>query len=692
MKKHFLKSTFVSAVSCVGLITPIINLSSCKSKDESVPTITLSSTNFTVDQRQFTIPAYFNFVPQGEVHVELISVDSRIHLENDTVVVEDGQANLNFVIDESVIGSQPFNVDLHFSCIDEQSQEQSLYIYDILIAYNGQEIIERDLVWLDSYYSFADGIHSVIFKCNFPQKPVSPTISVFINNKSSNLFKLGPEDHAECQIVNRKIEIKLELDISVFKKTTYSFDMNMSFTNSYGKLQEESFPHCAFTYDMSKTGEVPLDYLDLQPINASQYRLAGLKEGVSPLEGGKYSILNIPENVVEIDPNAFGKEFDIAWFCNLKKIRIPATVKTIGERAFYGCNNLTEFDFSAYQDAIPPWAKTTNLFNSQTFNTVGGFVWAGKQNDLDVVKQNLVGWGLPSAWSPYNDDMVNSDSDFTIGGDKHDVIEGLNEETKENFKHYKVIRIPDNVARINEKVFDYLKENPYESPSSTPEHPIYETRELILGYNFDNFSGGNFENGGFSGNILFYCTNLESIDSRAFSNMQNYGWPGIKNVTSKPIQLIFDDCFGLTGIGQYAFNYVPVENKILDLKQSIQSISSFAFQGNHIEQIIFHKNITSVGLDAFANVYFEPSTPRLKYIDLSCYNEKLIDPESQEETYIPEWFKKRDLAFAGSCVDNGTVHLYPKAIDEIKKSTEGWDKWTKNFKDNHGIPQNWKIV
>ena len=690
-KKCFWKISTILPTLCLAVAPTIINLTSCAT-NVVLSSIRLPNSTFTVNTHEFSIPVYFNFEPNGEVEVKLKNNNPNISLASNTIVVEDGSSNLNFVIDQSVLTSFSFNFDIEFVYKNANLEEHKYTIFNVLVYYTNEEIIERDDIRLESKYTSSINEHVFKYICYFPTKPISNLIHVSISNKSSNLFELAQEDYAIQDGDIPYIEIELSLDVSVFKKSFFGFDMTLSFVNSYSKSQEETFYGCSFLYDVVKGEEVPVDYLNLVPMGSQSYKLTGLKPNVSPLEGGKYKVLKIPDNVDIISENAFSNK---QWFSGIKRIIISSSVNNIGNGAFSGCDYLTEFDISAYGDKEPLWASIPgrHFFDTESFKSVGGFVWADKFPDLNELHHDMVNWGLPEAWSGYNSDMYTSKDDFTFKEDDQTEITGLNQDRLENFKHYKVIRVPDFVKNISDDSFNYLKENPYESPSSTPETPIYETRELVLGEDFDGFSCNCFQNAGFSGNILLYCNNATSISDGAFSNMQNYGWPGILGVVTKPINLIFNRCADVDSISDYAFNFVPVANDTISFKKTISTFGDYSFQGNQFKKIVFTDNITNVGLWSFANVFVQPpSEPCLNYIDLSCYY-KIVNPEASkyDQTRIPRWFEVTDYAFEGSCCSSGTVRLSKEVMEEIQDKDDP-DEWIDMFLQKHKIPLEWKLI
>ncbi|MCQ3908636.1 MAG: hypothetical protein MJ200_03720 [Mycoplasmoidaceae bacterium] len=161
---------------------------------------------------------------------------------------------------------------------------------------------------MESYLSSSFNSHVFKFTCFLSRIPTSSEVSVSLTHKSSTLFDLIDN---KCEVIIDDpypyIEVEIRLSMSVFNKSSYYFDMNLSFINSYGKDQEKVFENCVIQYDRNVTEEIPEDYLNLEPTKESKekYVLHGLKDDVPEVEAGKYRILQIPSNVVAIDSNAF---------------------------------------------------------------------------------------------------------------------------------------------------------------------------------------------------------------------------------------------------------------------------------------------------------------------------------------------------------------------------------------------------
>lgn len=667
---------------CTGCLisSPLLVLSSCGSKADK---IYLESPTYTTKEHEFSIPAYFNFTPTGEVSFELKNSDENIALKSNKATVVQNKIDLFFIIDEKIQDSKVFSFDIQFTYIKD-NETLTFSIYNVAINFEPEEIIDRDNLWLESYLSSSVNSHVFKFICFLPRMPVSDEISVSLTHKSSNLFELIND---KCKIIEDNpypyIEVEVQLSMLVFDRASYYFDMNLSFINSHDKAQDTIFKNCVIQYDRDITEEIPADYFDLEPVEESEgkYVLHGLKNNIPVVEAGKYRVLQIPSDVIAIDDHAF---YDAEWLKGIRTLVITNSVETIGEDAFIGLKNIYEMNLKDYLGHDEPqWYKDEiNLFANEEMTYKYGYMWI--PSSFANVKDST-SFNLPPDWEVADETKVADEDMFTFSGDNQDILSGINTGRLDDLVSRKIIRIPDRVKTISNGALNLLQKRIYWNKDLER----YETRRILLPRSLETVSASEFRFAGIAGPIFVLSQNLPSIPESLFEYCTDYSYPPTKNVYIEDSRLVVVDCNQLISYENKSFNHVNLVGKF-ELSVPIKSIGDFAFLDNNLTEIVFNDNCDSVGYEAFASTSYYPPISNLTLIDLSKYT-TIKNPGEGTPTYQPEWFSVANLAFLGACDKNGGKIILSNEIwneDAVSKDRE---KWEKEFREKHSIPDSWEF-
>lgn len=678
-----------SLIGVTTIFSSLSSLVSCATNPSIDEIVTVDNKSITTKEHNFEIGFSFAFDIHSQVYIQMLDETRGIRVSEKVFNLDGRNGKIKLSVLDTIHQNTSFTFNLKFWYIGKDGSYRNYTIYNFFVYFVENEIVDLDYVYLEEQTKEITNTHVCTYRMLLDHKPQS-NVEMTLLNDSFNCLSLEKESFEVKPYGDTYIfDFNILLDISVFSTKSIPFDLFISFTNSYGVKQTQYFYGCTLRFVKEATEEMPDDYFDIRETQNGKKELVGLKEGISRAEGGKYTILSIPKEVEIIKERAFDNDYR-GLLKNINSIQINNKVEDIGFHAFGCMNKLCEIDLTDYGSAVPKWIDSQNLFaNINEFNYVSGFVWTNRYSDLESLHQKMIGWGLPEHWLPLNSDSVSTPNDFTYQDDTKKVLTGINEERKEHFKKIKVIKIPETVTEISGDAFKELKTLPYEKTNPTEDY-LYETRRLILNHALKTLSKGVFQDCGIGGPVMIYCDDLEDIPINAFSNMQNYGWPGMWDVEKEDMYLFFVNSLNVNTIQRYSFNYVPF-NGVCHINKSVSYIGDAAFQGNQFNAILFENNVTTVGAYSFANIYSATATPQLKTIDFTCYD-KPFNPTAKKEDweYIPSWMNNNDFAFLGSCQPTGKVILSSQIINELNaKGT--YDTWVTDFKNNHGIPEAWTV-
>lgn len=676
-------------------MTPILcsTFTACSKNTHVIDEIlVVDSKSIVTHEHSFSINFKMLLPCQSDIYVQIVEPSTgAFWIKENIIKLNDDQGTVNFLIDDKIAVNSvlSYNLKFWFKTDDGVFHEQT--VYDFNTYYIDEHDTKLDFPVVTDISQTITNTHIFKFTIQFDKEPTDTEISLSLLNDASGKLSLE-QDVVPVQHTGSfpTIDVYIDLDISVFQTEVFCFSLDITFINSYGCEQKNHFYGLTAKFSKQLTDQIPDDYYDIEE-KSNKVILKGLKSGVNKLEAGNYREMVIPNNVTDIQTEAFT---DKNWCKNIHLLDIPSSVKTINRGAFNGLINLTEIDLSEYSDK-PSWSSTKNLFDAKNFQTVGGYVWANNLDDLASFETDVHNWGLPELWQPFNDDMVSKSGDFSLTN-KGTVLNGINmsPDTLERWKHIKVIKIPDTVERISINALDRLKKIPYEKPHAQNFENKYETRRLILNDKLENIPEHLFMSLGISGPILTYCDKLTTFPWGCFSDAASYGSPALLDVEVEPMYFILSDSFNIEDIDDYCFNMTPLANKDLIFPPSVKNIGSFAFQGHRFETITFTHNIETVKPWAFANTYAYPSEPTIKEIDLSGYK-VVLNPgaEQADWTYIPMWMADETYMFDHSCIDDGQTHYVyfsNKLFIEANSKEGGFDKWFSTFLTKHAIPSSWQ--
>lgn len=677
--------------------TPVLFLpiTSCSEQQIIEDDIIVLNKSIVTYEHTFQIEFELTFPSINEVYVQILDTQMQtLYLEQNIITLNKNKGIAKFIIDDSISQNAIFTFNLKFYYQDSDGQYHNKTVFGFNSYFLTEPIIDLDFPFMLENTDSIVNEHIFNYTVMFLNKPQSTDITVNLIGDETQLLSLSSNTYPiESEGDFYKISIPVNLSMSVFQTSVYSFGLNLEFINSYGYQQKTRLYGITSKFNKEWSRSIPADYFDIEYTQNNGAILKGIRADVNPLESGNYYSLDVPKEVTAIKTNAFT---DKEWFKNIRSLYIPKTVETIGGRAFSGLTGVNEIDLTDYDD-IPSWSQAKNLFDNQDFKVPGGFVWTNQIGDINTLNNDILGWGLPNLWEAYNADSVSSPGDFNMNSD-HTILYGITQtaESYEKWKHIKVIKIPSTVKQISINAFENLVDHPLEQDQGTTSSYKYKTRRLILNNNLQTLPENAFMSAGIGGPIVVYCDNLSKIPSMCFQNLNNYGYPGLLDVEVEPTHLLLTDCFNIEMFDSYCFNMTPLVNYDFEFPLSTKLINDYAFQGHQFHTIKFSKNINEVGNRCFSNLASYPENKTLESIDLSAYD-YIQNPRASEseQTYIPSWMSQQyDYCFEGACVEDGTHYIYvsKELWKEVQESEKGFDDWQSKFLERHGIPDNWKLA
>lgn len=285
--------------------------------------------------------------------------------------------------------------------------------------------------------------------------------------------------------------------------------------------------------------------------------------------------LNLPKSVKTIEDKAF-------YNCNsLKSITIPDSVQSLGELSFYSCENLENVNLS----------NNIKSIEKGTFDSCINLKNINLPENLKIIDENAFYncFSLKNIKLPESLEIINKGA-FQECSKLDEIIlpENLKEvgtSTFSNCSQLKSITIPNNITVLRDKIF----KNCYSLKSVN----LPENLEFIGDSTFDNCK--ELES-------ITLPKNLKSIGTSAFEccfQLNNISLPEsletINNNAFKFCDKVSEINFpkSLKTIGSYAFSCTSIKN--IDIPNTIENFGSFIFDGcTQLETISLPDNLTKL--------------------------------------------------------------------------------------------------
>ncbi len=674
--------TLLTCIIPAGLI-PVLTISSCSQEnllDVDMPTVVFDN-YFEVD---FTLPS----APSSLVKVSLLNLNNpNIRLAENQILLNDQHGKLKFEI--NIFENFNFKFNICFEYTDKQKQmlKYVTNVFSLLYSYNAP--IDTDRV-----YPVARGItsvnnHSFDFEFNFNISKQISSIQLQLLNETSGKLSLS-QSFAEVQYERETyrwfIKVTIILDYSTSATNVYDFDLNLKFTNSFGKQQDTTIKGLSVAYIDQAQPEIPEDMFVLTK-SLGDVVLEGVKEEVSPLLLNSFTILRIPDQVNVISSNAFA---DVNSYENINKIIFNKNLYKVGFNAFGGCTHISELDFENCSSiSIPLWLENDiPVFNCEIHT---GYIWINADLEYNLGYREKLktaifnNCNLPQDWEIFCSTKILPEEALTINFEG--VMQGFNPEWFDRLKEYQIIKLPDKVTSFEEDSFFVLGTLPFENPFYEPngtyktktidtEHK-YLTRRLIFSPNISNICDLTFT--GIGGLFLLSSQSLSNIGEYVFSDTYDYlPWEiDYHDVYSENASIYFHDCNNLLEIGAHAFTSCE-SNSDLQIPRNLNKIGESAFADCAFRSITFPNGYLNVEKEAFSTSFSTSVLAhKLEIIDLSSY--------IWDETSSVEWFEQSSDVFKNSCAPNGIVYFNSSIFIDLK------DEAFNKLIERHGIPKTgWK--
>lgn len=706
LSKKQLAKLFVQINSLLTMpFVPFIT--SCKSDHDGFD-ININEYQQIVNESNLLIPFNVDGDSCSSVDVEITNANTdKINISSETIQLENNHGSVSINIDSELIDGFHVHFDLIFRTENKKGESIFKTIYDLNFVYiTDPHPEEQDIVIPTKTKDTEINLHTFTYKINFLVPPKSNKIKVELLNDYSGLLHLKESEIQVQQSYDEIfIEIPISLDFSVFSSFIMYFGLTLDFTNSYGSRQVYS--HNGFILDFKKTSKefepIPEEYFNLEK-TGDDVILHGFNENIRSEDLVSYDIVQIPEDVTKIDGKLISSDSlnNLDWSSSIKKIVFGGKEKEICEDFFAQFQNILEIDFCKYGNQIPNWLEfETHLFDSTSMFNKYGYIWIDDAADNIAIIQQFIKCGLADKWETMNIGKVTGETFFNINNEKH--IIGISDEGKNILQNIKLVRIPHEVTEIEPDALNDIKITPYLNPKTNQ----LETRRLMLDGEISSLLGlssyGIFQNIGISGPIIINCPKITSIGQCTFADITHYNIQKYYEVIAEPTTFFsVVSLANLTEIDKYAFAYSLLSDWDGNMlaAEHLTRIDEFAFESHRFTSIKLSKTITDVGQFAFANSYYEPTTPSLTSIDLSQFN-KIVNPEEVDPkliTHVPIWMSEQRNLFDGACCQTGTLKLSKVIKEEVDEKHDKWedeflewDKWILRLKGKLAIPANWSV-
>ena len=760
MNKIRIFKTLVSGLAISTLpVATLFSISSCNGNEqhqEEKGQVTLEAPESTT-VHQIVIPVTFLEQPQSNLTVISSELPPELEIEQGgKFPVVEKKATILISIGDSVKTTTLFEYTLKLSYIDSSGEKQTYTPQKLNTIYTYSPPSNKDELLPLSTIVQRNNNHDFDFRIKYVSKKeslisnVDPEFSLVMSDCGDELSFLGSSSaHSlTCPLLYDTrgryyyIGFIVHLNQNVTTTDNYDFDLNISFTNSFGETQTNDINDFVVSFICNRDTVVPEEYFQFEkdPNHEGQAILTGLTDETPKEEYGQYLTIKIPEtaeipdghggteiaDVTSIGDSAFGKivtvdDHDYEWFSNIHKVIFNSHINYVAEDAFKGCINLYIVDVSAYtpaseekEDVMPKWVppEGEDLIEFFKYSAYETWYWVGyetndptwddekyKASVKEELKQIFFAAPVTDRYFVCKNSQICSENFFELDSTGTKILGKRPSITVDDLKKCKVLEIPDYITSLADFSLTEFGYTPYYNSTSEE----YETRRLIFSRNIEEV--GIQHNVGLGGPIVFNMSKLEQIPNNAFQDVNSYAWSVKESIVSEAPYLLFVNCQKLTTIGNGAFVDVPLNQKAYDafdteykyqLPEHLTTIGDYAFRGNQYTAIKIPGSVTSIGTKAFSQTDSEKGKPgKLSEIDL------------HELTYdgICEAFKENGHVFDFSLSFNpedpfasSVMWIHPGTTeDEIKQlralmKTNGMELPTRKIKRLSTMPLNaWRL-
>lgn len=667
LKNIFSFLLLTQAVSCPALI-----VTSCSKNTKiyfSIPEI--------VSEDYFEVDCFFSQQPSSSVNVLLFDQNSNhIRLCDPIVIVENKKTKLRFEIDAT--NSMQFNFKIKFIFKNEQKKQEIVETKELNFLYSYFPDPDSDRIVPKERRVTTENIHSVQFDFIFYVSSQVSSANLEIVRQTSNLLTLN-DSYCDVHFVQRTgqwiANVIVNIDESVQDTSFINFDLQFTFTNTFGKTQITVLKGLSIAFVSNLEVEMPSDYFKIEKSQGNKYTLVGLNDWVDPNKANLFSVIRIPDIVNVIGDRAFS---DSMAFKHIRKIIFNDKLLMIGYKAFSGCTNVSELDLTVYLSS-PVWIKNSYACFDD-FVIESGYIWFNnkfyqKYDEIREICSDLNQFcALSNEWEGFtNLDVIPDDFyDIQTSETSEDkTLVGFVTKTILSIPKYRIIKIPDGVTHMSRDCLIALASLPYQNLDKSIDFK-YLTRHLILPKSINEIVNLNFC--GISGLLNIEAPNLKTILTNSFQDMRMYSPNEVHplEVKKDPLYIHFINCDSLETIEQSAFYGCGAIGN-LELPASLNDLKENAFGLNDFSSISVLSSTLEIREKAFSHP--DASTDQsIKDIYLCHY---LFDEDI-------EWMTKDNLnVFSNACLQDGIIHFSANCQ---------WEKIVPIFKDflkKQGIPDTW---
>lgn len=669
-----MKKILKSLLPCCLLATswtPLFLMAGCKQKSELV--IDVPDKTQICTEHDFSIKYTSNSrLPKG-TRIGVVGVGSDLYVDEDKTEIGEHGGKITIRINSAIHYDRHFHFALSFS-----DDKTDTYIDDLNVYYVFQDDDYKDLVAPTQTLITQEDNWDYVYKFQFNNMPLSKV----------RLSIVGGQSYEKLEIQQQLVDVVKEgsfyylyapvhLSYDIGMNSFLTFDLEMTFTNSYGYTQIENINDIGCEFKITQNEIIP----DVFFKNTGS-TLEGFKDNVSAEAVSNFTTLKIPNYINSVRRGAFSLiDGNPDSFKSITKIVLHQNIYLLENGVFANFHNIEIIDMSDCSTipywltvALVPFATNDGVHKSgivlvgQKFDDKFGADearsdWITRLESHGVGSTNLLSdkrW--KNSWTVYSTvDEITTDDWFTTIEDKdHNIVlTGINPNkfNKDNLRNIGLIKIPDNVTKIeisNSKL-TFAKFSEYGcgfNPFVLNDTPVLEwnfNRRLLLGKNLKEINAnsdlnGAFYQAGICGNIIL-PNSLKTLGPYAFDSCE-YLQPSPEK----------------TNYG-YGIEY--------STQPSLKSIKDFAFCRSYIDYIAFPKSLSELGEHLFGSEDTQTSCSFLNSIDLSAFG------DAPDIHGIP-------LDGIDSDPDGGTIYIEKYSIKD------DWDSKLLEWNDGEALTK-WKV-
>ncbi len=673
----------------IATFSPALSLVTSCSNDDAPLDIKVDKEKVISYEHDFVINCIANKTLPTNTSVSVIGAGSDVYVNVDETHISGSKGKISLRISSTIHYDKKIDFALRFNLGNED-----FYINGLQVNYFFQEEQYKDeIVSSQESLKCEDSWHYE-YKFQFSNMPQSSVQMRLVGGQSYECLKLTQTiGHVVKEGKFYYLYVPIDLSYSIVEDDFLTFNIEFSFTNSFGFTQITNINDIGCEFKFTPTDIVPVDFFKL-----SGSSIVGWKETVTVATIQHFSTIMIPSSIARINDGAFNLiDNNPDTYKTITTLYIAQNVDYVANKAFFNFFNLEVLDLSGCY-GMPSWLtndlyKNWKYFDSQSWNHKSGIVWVGdrfddkhKKIDSDLKRwdwiQHLQAKGLGGItseaydinnwkqnWTPYSVNSleceVTDESWFEIDNNHTLIGLNINKINKSDIRDIALIKIPDDVTKIsiapNKVGFDYFSTKPLDfdplrciPPVSSNYWPI--GRRLFLGkglkeitINGDGKTGA-FENAGVAGNIIL-PDSLTTMGARAFYSA----------TYMKPIAA---DAPPECGFG--------FENSV---KPSLAFIGDYAFADSCIHYISLPETIETLG-DALFKHDGRDENKRLEKIDLSAFKT------------IPYIDASHPLEGLQSYKDLGLARFFYIYSRELKND---WQALLKKWHNDTDLPSDWVV-